>query len=135
MRNAALSENAPRRYRAGAAASALALACALAVAAGAQTIRIADIRAPPPTVTSTGNVGEPCSDCGRILSIREIRLDREPAVPAALQARARERRRGPGGQSGRRCHLPAAGRRWRAAAIRRRRRHAANEGTVPRKYL
>ena len=87
----------PRRKRARAAAAAVAaLAGALTVAA-AQTIRIPDFREPPPAITSTMNPGDPCSDCGRILSIREIRLDREPAPPTALQSAGAGASSGPGG--------------------------------------
>ena len=64
---------------------ALALALSLAPAGRAQTIRIPDFRQPPPaSVTIRG--GEACTDCGRILSIREIHSERRPEVPQAFQA-------------------------------------------------
>ena len=101
----------PPRCRTAAAASIVALACALAVAAWAQSIRIPDFREPPPAITSTVNPGEPCSDCGRILSIREIRLGREPAVPTTLQSASPGPSSGPGGPNlvGAVIYLPLGG--------------------------
>jgi outer membrane lipoprotein SlyB len=66
-------------------AHAFAIALAVAFSAAlAQTIRIPDFRqAPPATFTIRG--GEACTDCGRILSIREIQIERRPQVPQALQ--------------------------------------------------
>jgi hypothetical protein len=59
----------------------------------AQSIRIPDLRSPPPSIVSM-KAGEPCNACGRIVSIREIRVDRNnPRVPA-------EFRSGPGSPSG-----------------------------------
>src|SRR5215510_866899 len=63
---------------------ALAGAFFVAMAAWSQTIRIPDFRQqPPPTAFKPG---EPCNNCGRILSIREIQVDRKPAVPPAFQS-------------------------------------------------
>jgi outer membrane lipoprotein SlyB len=55
----------------------------IALAAWAQTIKIPDFRQPPPVASV--KPGEPCSDCGRILSIREIQAERKPVVPPAFQ--------------------------------------------------
>lgn len=70
---------------AGARAAGVAIWCSLALAAGAQTIKIPDFRqqAPPVTVLKSG---EACTDCGRILSIREVQTQRRPNVPQAFQA-------------------------------------------------
>jgi outer membrane lipoprotein SlyB len=66
------------------AAVALASVFFFTIAAWAQTIRIPDFRQQPaPAVLKPG---EACNDCGRILSIREIQVDRKPAVPAAFQS-------------------------------------------------
>jgi hypothetical protein len=63
------------------------------LAAWAQSIRIPDLRSPPPSITPI-KAGEPCDGCGRILSIREIRVDRNnPRVPSAFRS-------GPGSASG-----------------------------------
>jgi len=67
-------------------AARLALGASLCVfaAAWAQTIRIPDFRQSPPAA-ATLKAGEPCIDCGRILSIRESRVQRKPEVPQAFQ--------------------------------------------------
>lgn len=66
-----------------------------AVLAWAQTLRIPDFRQPPPgTFTIRG--GEACTDCGRILSIREVQLERRPQVPQALQSSTPGPTTGPG---------------------------------------
>jgi len=75
-------------------AAAIALAVAFS-AAFAQTLRIPDFRqAPPATFTIRG--GEACTDCGRILSIREVQVERRPQVPQALQRDAPGPTTGPG---------------------------------------
>ena len=62
------------------------------LAAWSQTsIRIPDFRQPPPPV-ATFKAGEPCIDCGRITSIKEVQTDRRPNTPQAFQ--------GPPGSSG-----------------------------------
>jgi outer membrane lipoprotein SlyB len=67
-------------------AGVIALAASVFVAAAwAQTIRIPDFRQPPPAPT-TVRVGEPCNNCGRVLSIREIQVQRKPNVPQAFQS-------------------------------------------------
>ena len=65
----------------------------IVLAAWAQTIRIPDFRQSPPDAY-TSKPGEPCNDCGRILSIREIQIQRKPNVPQAFQSG------GPGPSSG-----------------------------------
>ena len=67
------------------AAFALAIVLSGTWVAWAQTIRIPDFRQPPPAPV-TIRAGEACTDCGRILSIREIHTERRPQVPQALQA-------------------------------------------------
>ena len=76
------------------ATGALAIALSVGFAAWAQTIRIPDFREPPPPVTIRG--GEACTDCGRILAIREVRTERRPQVPQALQASTPGPSTGPG---------------------------------------
>ncbi len=66
---------------------ALAAGCCLALAAWAQTLQIPDFRQPLPLRVL--NPGEPCEDCGRIISIREINLERRAAVPAGFQGTSR----------------------------------------------
>ena len=62
------------------------------MAVWAQSIRIPDLRSPPPPIVSM-KAGEPCNGCGRILSIREIRVDRNnPRVPSVFRG-------GPGSSS------------------------------------
>jgi hypothetical protein len=53
----------------------------------AQSIRLPDFRQQA-TITSL-KPGEPCIDCGRILSIRESAIERKPVVPAGFQGSAR----------------------------------------------
>lgn len=52
-----------------------------ATAASPQTLRIPDFR--QASAVSTLGPGEPCRECGRILSIRETRIDRK-AVPVSV---------------------------------------------------
>ncbi|MCW5604475.1 MAG: hypothetical protein KIT18_08025 [Burkholderiales bacterium] len=68
------------RCRWGAAGAVFAGVCFVAMAAWAQTIRIPDFRQPEPPATFTLKPGEPCHECGRIVSIREIRTERRPAA-------------------------------------------------------
>jgi hypothetical protein len=76
----------------------MALVLSAALAAWAQTLRIPDFRqAPPAPVTIRG--GEACTDCGRILSIREIQVERRPQVPQAFQSSSPGPATGPGGQN------------------------------------
>ena len=65
-------------------------------AAWAQTIRIPDFRQSPPE-PATLKSGEPCRDCGRILSIREIQVQRKPNAPQAFQGGSPGSSSGPGG--------------------------------------
>ena len=67
----------------------------VALAAWAQTIRIPDFRQSPP-VAYTSKPGEPCNDCGRILSIREIQTQRQANVPQAFQSATPGPPAGPG---------------------------------------
>jgi hypothetical protein len=77
-----------RRYGIIPVAVSLSLAGALCAGpASPQTIRIPDFRQPL-AVTSVRK-GEPCTDCGRIVSIREVRLDRSAVVPASFQGSSR----------------------------------------------
>ena len=62
------------------------LCCAVCIPAASQSIRMPDFRQPSPPIAAAPNPGEPCIDCGRILSIREIRLDRASVTPTALQS-------------------------------------------------
>jgi hypothetical protein len=80
-------------HRVTARALIIAFWCSITLAAWAQSIKIPDFRQPPPQITSA-KPGEPCNDCGRILSIREIRLDQRPGMPTALQGD------GPGSSAG-----------------------------------
>jgi outer membrane lipoprotein SlyB len=74
----------------------LTLAVAVAFsAAWAQTIRIPDFRQAPPAPV-TIRAGDACTDCGRILSIREILVERKPQVPQAFQATSPGPATGPG---------------------------------------
>ena len=61
-----------------------AIASLLALAAGAQTIKIPDFRQQAPVTVF--KPGEPCIECGRILSIREVQTERRPNVPQAFQS-------------------------------------------------
>jgi len=63
---------------------AVAVAFSGAPTASGQTIRIPDFRQPPPA-TYTIRGGEACTDCGRILAIRETQIERRAQVPQALQ--------------------------------------------------
>lgn len=80
-------------------------AACIALAAGAvlslgvlaqaqQPIRIPDFRYQPPAAASAPRPGEPCDNCGVILSIREVRSQRPIPVPKPLQSEAVDR--GPG---------------------------------------
>jgi outer membrane lipoprotein SlyB len=80
-----------RRPVSGAGALGLAIWCSLALTAWAQSIKIPDFRQSPRVTTL--KPGEACNECGRIFSVREIRIERTPAVPAAFQG-------GPGSSSG-----------------------------------
>jgi hypothetical protein len=53
----------------------------------AQSIRIPDFR--QSASVATLKPGEPCNDCGRIISIRETAIERKPVVPAGFQGGAR----------------------------------------------
>ena len=63
---------------------AVAVAFSGAPTASGQTIRIPDFRQPPPA-TYTIRGGEACTNCGRILAIRETQIERRSQVPQALQ--------------------------------------------------
>ena len=77
-------------------ATAVALAILFpAMLAWAQTIRIPDFRQPPPA-TFTIRGGEACTDCGRILAIRETHVERRPEVPQALRSDTPGPTAGPG---------------------------------------
>ena len=78
------------------AAAAAAAALCIGFAALAQTIRIPDFRQAPPAAAKLKS-GEPCNDCGRILSIRETQVERKPGVPQAFQGSAAGTSSGPGG--------------------------------------
>ena len=64
----------------------------LALAAFAQSIKLPDLRTPPPAIT-TLKPGERCVACGHIVSVREVQVDRRSSVPRELQG-------GPGSSSG-----------------------------------
>jgi hypothetical protein len=53
----------------------------------AQSIRIPDFRQSA-TIASL-KPGEPCTECGRIISIRETTVERKPVVPAGFQGSGR----------------------------------------------
>lgn len=74
---------------------AAAIAMCIGFAARAQTIRIPDFRQSPPA-PATLKMGEPCIDCGRILSIRETQTQRKPNVPPAFQSGSPGTSSGPG---------------------------------------
>jgi outer membrane lipoprotein SlyB len=76
-------------------AAVLAIALSVALVAWAQTIRIPDFRQAPPAPV-TFRAGEVCTDCGRILAIREIQVERRPQVPQALQSNVPGPTTGPG---------------------------------------
>jgi hypothetical protein len=65
-----------------AAALVLVASCA-ATPAWPQTLLIPDFR--QPLAVSTLRPGEPCSDCGRIVSVREVALDRKAGVTQSFQ--------------------------------------------------
>ena len=77
------------------AAVAGAVALSIGFAVRAQTIRIPDFRQSPPA-PATLRSGEPCNDCGRILSIREVQTQRKPNVPPAFQSGSPGTSSGPG---------------------------------------
>jgi hypothetical protein len=60
----------------------MALAAAFSMAMAAEAQPLLDLRQPP--ASSPLKPGEPCNGCGRIISIREIQIDRRSA-PAAFQ--------------------------------------------------
>lgn len=78
--------------------------------AWAQTIKIPDFRQPVPP-TAVFKPGEPCNECGRILSIREIQVERKPVVPQAFQSGGPGTSSGPGGPNlvGAVIYLPLGG--------------------------
>ena len=53
----------------------------IALSASAQSYQIPDLRAPPPRIATAPRAGEPCEACGRIVSIREVNINREIPVP------------------------------------------------------
>ena len=60
------------------------LCAAIALPAAAQSsLTIPDFRRPQPTISPISPGA--CSNCGRILSIREVTVERTPYVPAPLQ--------------------------------------------------
>src|SRR6185295_19236938 len=76
-------------------AGAVALVLSAALAAWAQTIRIPDFRQAPPAPVTLRS-GEACTECGRIMAIREIQVERRPQVPQALQNTSPGPSTGPG---------------------------------------
>jgi outer membrane lipoprotein SlyB len=62
---------------------------ALLVVSGvlAQTLLIPDFR--QSANVRTLNPGETCNECGRVISVREIQIDRRSALPASFQGSAR----------------------------------------------
>jgi outer membrane lipoprotein SlyB len=50
--------------------------------AQSQTIRIPDFRERPSAFPS--GASEPCDECGRVASVREIAIERKPAIPASV---------------------------------------------------
>ena len=61
--------------------------CAAGVCS-AQTANIPDFRYRPAAPTKL-KPGEPCSDCGRIVSIREVYVDRTSSIPATFKGSSR----------------------------------------------
>jgi len=58
------------------------LACGIALAASAQSYRIVpDLKPSSPRVAPAPRAGEPCVNCGKILSIREITVDASGKPP------------------------------------------------------
>jgi hypothetical protein len=55
--------------------------------ASAQTIRIPDFRTQPSIFQP--KPGEPCVDCGRVISIREVPIERKAALPAGFDGPSR----------------------------------------------
>jgi hypothetical protein len=79
-----------QRRRYGTTSVAVSVTFAVASAAGPaspQTLTIPDFR--KPLSVATVRAGEQCNDCGRIVSIREVRLDRGEVLPASLQGSSR----------------------------------------------
>ncbi len=62
---------------------AAAVAGAIALAASAQSYQIPDLRTPPPRIATAPRAGEPCEACGRIVSIREVNINRGISVPSS----------------------------------------------------
>jgi hypothetical protein len=62
---------------------AAAVAGGIALAVSAQSYQIPDLRAPPARIATAPRAGEPCEACGRIVSIREVSIDRRIPVPAS----------------------------------------------------
>ncbi len=89
-------QSAQSARRARTAGAALAVVLCGGLAAWAQTIRIPDFRQSPPAAPVTLRTGEACTDCGRILAIREVHVERRPQVPQALQASTPGPATGPG---------------------------------------
>src|SRR5262245_32808998 len=64
---------------------ALALAGGVALAASAQTYRIVpDLKPSSPRIAPAPRAGEPCVNCGKILSIREITVDSSGRAPPVV---------------------------------------------------
>ena len=75
-------QSAPSPSASGLLRLALALAGGISLAAAAQSYWIPDLKPPPPRVATAPRAGEPCDGCGRIVSIREISVNRGlPAIP------------------------------------------------------
>jgi len=95
----------------GARALVIAFSSCVALAAWAQSLKIPDFRqlAAPPTAQL--KPGERCNACGRVLSIREIPLERKANVPQAFQSGGVGTPSGPGGPNlvGAVIYLPLGG--------------------------
>src|SRR5262245_66015223 len=80
--SACARQSAPGARRRGVRWLAVALAGGIALAASAQSYRIApDSKPASPRVAPAPRAGEPCVNCGKIISIREITIDPSRAAP------------------------------------------------------
>lgn len=78
---ACATRSAPRPRGCGVRRLAAALAGGIALAASAQSYRIPDLKPAAPRVAPAPRAGEPCVNCGKILSIREITIDSSRGAP------------------------------------------------------
>jgi hypothetical protein len=82
--SARATRSAPWPRASGVRRLAAAVAGGIALTASAQSYRIPDLRPPPPRVATAPRAGEPCTACGRIVSIREINTVRGVAAAPVI---------------------------------------------------